>query len=60
MEGVIDTGAPSYTGIATQFKMKINRFCCEDFQECVVETWDKPVSTNHSIQRLERKIGGIA
>ena len=55
----LETGDPSYTGHAKQFKMELSWLSHEDFKERVTEIWNKPISGQNSVQRYNRKLGAL-
>ena len=55
----LETGDPSYTGHAKQFKLELSWLSHEDFRERVTEIWNKPVSGQNSVQRWNRKLGHL-
>jgi len=57
---LLETGAPSYTGITKQFKMEFSWFAREDFYKRVQEVWNKPVRGQNSIQRWNTKLEGLS
>jgi len=57
---LLDTGEPSYRGIAKQFKMELRWLAREDFWHLVTEIWNKPIHGQNSVQRWNRKMGSLA
>jgi predicted secreted Zn-dependent protease len=53
---LLDTGTSAYTGAARQFRMELSWFSHEDFHDRVVEIWNKPVTSQNSVQRWNRKM----
>ena len=56
---LLETGDPSFTGHAKQFKMEISWLSHEGFKERVTEIWNKPVSGQNSVQCWNRKLGAL-
>ena len=48
---LLDTGEPSYRGIAKQFKMELSWLAREDFWHRVMEIRNKPIHGRNSVQR---------
>ena len=46
---LLDTGNPSYTGHAKQFKMELSWLAHKDFREWITEIWNKLVSGQNSV-----------
>ena len=56
---LLDTGDPSFTGHAKQFKMELSWLAHEDFKEWIIEIWNKPVSGQNSVQCWNRKLEAL-
>ena len=48
---LLDTGEPSYRGIAKQFKMELSWLAREDFWHRVTEIRNKPIHGRNLVQR---------
>ena len=46
---LLETGDPSFTGHAKQFKLELSWLSHEDVKERVTEFWNKPVSGQNSM-----------
>ena len=55
----LDTGDPSFTGTAKQFKMELSWLTHNEFKERVIEIWNKPVGRHNSVQHWDRKMGAL-
>ena len=47
---LLDTGDPSFTGTAKQFKMELSWLTHNKFKERVIKIWNKPVGGHNSVQ----------
>ena len=56
---LLDTGDPSFTGTAKQFKMELSWLTHYEFKERVIEIWNKPVGGHNSVQCWNRKMGAL-
>ena len=46
----LDTGDPSFTRIAKQFKMELSWLTHNEFKEHIIKIWNKPVGRQNSVQ----------
>jgi len=56
---LLDTGDPSFTGTAKQFKMELSWLTHYEFKERVIEIWNKPVGGHNLVQHWNRKMGAL-
>ena len=52
---LLDTGTPAFKGNGKQFKLELSWFTHEDFNDRVIEIWNRPVKGRNSVQRWNNK-----
>ena len=56
---LLDTGTPAFKGNGKQFKLELSWFTHEDFNDQVIEIWNRPVKGRNSVQRWNNKCSAL-
>lgn len=56
---LLDTGSAAFIGNHKQFKLELSWLTRDDFHDCVVEIWNKPVKGRNSVQRWNNKMSAL-
>src|SRR6266540_3128220 len=56
---LLDTGTPAFKGASKHFKLELSWLSSEDFNNKVVEIWNRPVRGQNSVQRWNKKMSNL-
>jgi hypothetical protein len=56
---LLDTGTPAFKGNGKRFKLELSWFTHDDFNDRVIEIWNRPVKGRNSVQRWNNKCSSL-